>query len=121
LRFARTRHGNSDIDRAARQQQVVFAIRERVLNLNLLPELIIHAPSLLDNFKDNVYTHLSVDQMIQLAWYIKDIPRENITTGVIGYGYVQNGTGPNGAQVLIPYQARLGELLTQVFGANYGQ
>ena len=119
LRFARTRHGTSDIDRAGRQQQTIFAIRDRVLNFDMLPQLIFQAPSLLDTFKDNVYTKLSLPEMIQLAWYVKDISKENIVTGVIGFDYLRFYETPNGSQVLIPNQQRLGGLMTQIFGPNY--
>jgi polyisoprenyl-teichoic acid--peptidoglycan teichoic acid transferase len=121
LRFARTRHGSSDIDRAARQQQVIFSVRDQVLDLNMLPQLIFQAPTLLNSFQDNVYTDLSLDQMIELALYVKDIPRDNITTGVINFDYLQPYENPDGQQVLIPIQWRLGELMAQVFGPNYAE
>ena len=121
LRFARTRHGNSDIDRAGRQQEVIYAIRDTVLNLNKLPELIVQAPTLLNNFEDNVYTGMSLQQMIELVWYIKEIPTENITSGVIDYRYLQNYETPEGDQVVIPWRAQLGYLMVEIFGSDYSE
>ncbi len=63
-KYARTRHGSSDFDRAQRQQQVLFAIRDRILNLNAVPQLIIQAPSLYASLSQNIYTDLTLDQMI---------------------------------------------------------
>lgn len=121
LRFARTRHGSSDIQRAERQQQAVFAIRDRILNLDMIPQLLIQAPSLWNTMSDNVYTGLSLEQVIQLGLYAKDIDMSNIKTGVIDFSYLQSYTTESGASVLIPNRARLGGLMTEVFGANYSQ
>jgi len=121
LRLARTRHGDNDFERARRQQEVIFAIRDRVLGVNMLPQLIVRAPSLISSWEDNVYTNLSLEQIIQLAWYLKDIPLENIQTGVVDYNYTTNYFTSLGEAVLIPSVERLSELLTNVFGANYSQ
>jgi polyisoprenyl-teichoic acid--peptidoglycan teichoic acid transferase len=121
LRFARTRHGDNDIERAGRQQQFLYAVRDKVLDLDMLRQLIVQGPSLLATFQDNVYTGLSLDQMIKLAWYIKDIPEENIKPGVVGFEYLRSWQTPGGAQVLIPNQARLADLMVEIFGPNYIQ
>lgn len=121
LRFARTRHGSSDIQRAERQQQSIFAIRNRVLNLDMIPQLLIQAPALWNTMSDNVYTGLSLEQVIQLGLYSKDIDLNNIKTGVIDFSYLQTYTTESGASVLIPNRARLGSLMTNVFGSNYSQ
>lgn len=121
LRFARTRHGSSDIQRAERQQQSIFAIRDRILNLDMIPQLLIQAPSLWNTMSDNVYTGLSLEQIIQLGLYSKDIDLDNIKTGVIDFSYLQTYTTESGASVLIPNRARLGSLMTNVFGSSYSQ
>jgi|GEM_PF-315640 len=121
LRYARTRHAASDFQRAQRQQQVLFAIRDRVLDLDMLPGLIVQAPSMLSNLSENVYTGLSLDQMIQLAVYLKDIPPENIHTGVITERYVIGWSTAEGASVLIPNRDRIGSLMVEVFGPSYSE
>jgi len=121
LRFARTRHGSSDIQRAERQQQVIFAIRDRVLNLDMIPQLLVQAPAIWNTLSDNLYTGLSLEQLIQLGLYSKDINLDNIKTGVIDFSYLQGYTTESGASVLIPNRARLGGLMTEVFGTNYSQ
>lgn len=121
LRFARTRHGSSDIQRAERQQQVIFAIRDRVLNLDMIPQLLVQAPSIWNTLSDNVYTGLALEQLIQLGLYAKDIDTTNIKTGVIDFSYLQGYTTESGASVLIPNRSRLGSLMTEVFGASYSQ
>ena len=39
LKYARTRHADSDFGRIRRQQQVILAVRQQALRLNLLPRL----------------------------------------------------------------------------------
>ncbi|MFO7322696.1 MAG: LCP family protein [Chloroflexota bacterium] len=121
LKYARTRHGSSDFERAERQQQVLYAVRDRILNRDMLPQLIVQLPSLMAHLKDDLYTGLTIDQIIQLAWYAKDIPRENIRTGVLSRGYVMPYTTPQGASVLIPNRSTIGELMVEIFGPNYSQ
>lgn len=118
LKYARSRHGTSDFDRARRQQQVIQAIREKVLNLELLPGLIAQAPTLWTQFSRHVQSGLSLEQWLQLALYAKDIPAENITQGVIDGQYTQS-VWVNGASVLSPNRAAIGALLVEIFGLNY--
>ncbi|HVU12240.1 MAG TPA: LCP family protein [Phototrophicaceae bacterium] len=120
-KYARTRQGDSDFDRARRQQQVLYAIRDRLLNLNTLPQLIVQAPSLYASISNDVYTDLTIDQIIQLGLWLKDLPSSAIHTGVIDEHYTQNYTTPDGAEVLIPYQGALPTIMTQVFGSDYAQ
>ncbi|MEP7290770.1 MAG: LCP family protein [Chloroflexota bacterium] len=120
-KYARTRHGDSDFDRARRQQQVVFAMRDQILSLESLPQLIIQAPSLYGSISQNVYTELSLDQMIQLGLWLKDLQPDSIHTGVIDQLYVSDLTTSDGAAVLSLNTAAVPTLLTQVFGADYAQ
>jgi LCP family protein required for cell wall assembly len=121
LKFARTRHGDNDFERARRQQMVIYALRDHILDGNLLPQLIVQSPTLLASLEENVYTDLQLDQMIQLALFLKDISQENIRTGVIDSNYIVPWMTSEGASVLVPRRAQLSELLTSVFGADYSE
>ena len=119
LRYARTRHsGQGDIDRARRQQEVVMAVRERVLNLNMLPTLIAQAPLLYQTLNQSVWTDMSLKQMVSLALLAQSIPRENIKSAVIDYRYVTEGTSPTGRQVLIPLRDKIRELRDELFSTS---
>ncbi|GAB4574280.1 MAG: LCP family protein [Anaerolineae bacterium] len=121
LKYARTRHGSSDFRRAERQQQVLFAIRDRILDVNNLPQLVVAAPAIWASIQDGIRTGLTFDQIIRLGWYAKDIPLENIHTGVIDEEYITFYTTPTGASVVIPNRYALGRLMVQVFGENYNR
>lgn len=121
LKYARTRHGDNDFQRAARQQAVMYAVRDRLFTADALTQLIIQAPTVWAALSEGVYTGLTLEQVVQLALYLKNIPAENIHTGVINEAYTMNWTTPQGAAVLVPDRARLGQLMVEVFGPSYSQ
>jgi polyisoprenyl-teichoic acid--peptidoglycan teichoic acid transferase len=121
LRFARTRHGDSDINRAQRQQETVYAIRDAILAGNAIPQLLLQAPALWVSWQENVFTNLGLEEAIQLGLYVRDIPLDRIQMNVVDYNYLQSYTTPRGEAVLIPNRSRLGELMASTFGPDYGQ
>lgn len=116
LKYARTRAtAGSDIDRAARQQQVVMAVRDKALRLNAVPRLLAQSPQLWQSFQRSVHTNLRLEEVVQLALLAQDIPRENIRTEVIDYTYVYNEQTWDGQMVLVPNRERIRGLRDQLF------
>lgn len=116
LKYARTRATfGGDVDRAGRQQAVVLAVREQVLQLNRLPQLIAQSPRLWQTFQGNVRTDLSLDEALQLALLVREIPGDSIRTAVLDYDYVYNETTPDGRQVLVPVRENIRRLRDQLF------
>ena len=68
--------------------------------------------------KDGIRTGLSLDQILQLAWYVKDIPAENFSRGIVDWEHVIP-TNWQGMDILVPNRDRLGQLMVTVFGADY--
>ncbi len=116
LKYARTRATfGGDVDRAGRQQAVILAARDQILQLNMLPQLMAQSPRLWQTLQDNVRTNLSLDQGLQLALLMQDIPREDIQTAVIDYNYVYNEITPDERQVLVPNRDAIRELRADLF------
>ncbi|MFW5941923.1 MAG: LCP family protein [bacterium] len=116
LKYARTRAtAGGDVDRAARQQEVVMAVRDRVLRLDMVPRLMVQSPDLWRSFQDNVDTNLSLEEALQLALLAQDIPRDNIRMEVIDYEHVYNETTPDGQQVLVPDRESIRSLRDELF------
>ena len=116
LKYARTRATfGGDVDRAARQQQVMLAVQDKVLSLNMAPQLLAKAPELWRIFQDNVETNVSLNEALQLALLAQDIPRENIRTEVLDYEYVYNEVTPDGQAVLVPVRDKIRLLRDQLF------
>ena len=117
LKYARTRHADTDFGRAARQQQVMISARDKALSLGV-GSLLTKAPSIYRQLESGVKTDLSLDQLIALAKTVSEIPKENIQNEVLGYDYVSSYRTENGAHVLILNNATAGPLIQEMFYNN---
>lgn len=116
LKYARTRATfGGDVDRAGRQQAVILAARDQVLQLNMLPQLMAQSPRLWQTLQDNVRTNMTLDEGLQLALLMQDIPAESINTAVIDYNYVYNETTLDGRQVLVLNRDAIRDLRNEIF------
>ncbi|MBV9579642.1 MAG: LCP family protein [Chloroflexi bacterium] len=98
LQYARSRHGTTDFARAQRQQEVIVAVRNRVLQLDMLTR----APELLGIAQNSITTDLKPVQMLALGKLVSQIDRDRITNLVIDANYVRPFTGPDGEDLLDP-------------------
>ena len=121
LKYARSRHNSDDIDRQRRQQEIIFAVRSRVLNLDMLDDLTIQAPGIWSDLEDGVDTSLSLEQIVRLALFAQNVDDQNIHKGVVDWNYLFSYQTPGGASVAVPKRSLLPQLMTDVFGANYNQ
>ncbi len=116
LGYARQRYtAGGDFDRGTRQQQVIMAIRDKILSINMLPTLITKAPDLYAQLSAGIKTNLTLDQVIQLALLASQIPQDNIKKAVIGVNEVNFATSPDGLDILVPYPDKIRLLRDQVF------
>jgi len=84
LAFARARYtGMGDYDRAARQQQVVMAVRDQILTFDMLPTLITKSPQLYSELSAGVHTNLNLQQIVELATLALKVPESNIKKAVL--------------------------------------
>jgi polyisoprenyl-teichoic acid--peptidoglycan teichoic acid transferase len=98
LPYARSRMSTSDFDRADRQQRILLAIREKALNINILPKL----PSLAATMGNMVKTDMTLEEMIELAALGPQIDMSNIRQLVIQKPMVYGYRTPKGAAVQLP-------------------
>lgn len=118
LKYARTRATlGGDVDRAGRQQAVLMAIRDQVLNLNQLPQLVSQAPLLWRTFQENVNTNLPLEDALELALLMQEIEKENIKTVVLDYNQVFIETTPDGRQVLVPRREEIRAVRDELFAS----
>ncbi len=114
LKYARTRHQDNDFYRAERQQQVILALRSRILGLGAT-ELIRQGPTLYGRIKEGLRTDMSIEQMLQLAQVAKDVSDENIRNEVLDSDYVVAHTTEAGASVLILVNEVAAPLIEELF------
>jgi hypothetical protein len=119
LKYARTRHGGTDFDRSKRQQQVILAVRDKVVDQNLLPQLVAQAPALLDTLQTAVKTDLSLDQMVKLAKLATEIDPKNIKQATIDENMVVGYDTPTNPpqNVLVPIRDKIRKLRDQFFNS----
>ncbi len=113
LKYARTRHeGNGDFDRARRQQQVILAVRDKIVNQNMLPQLVAQAPALLDTLKESAQTDLTLDQIVRLGKLATQIDPKNIKQALIDESMVARYMAPTNPpqDVLVPIRDQIREL-----------
>jgi len=109
LKYVRSRKTTSDFDRANRQQQVMYAIKDQALKIGtLLDSSKIEA--ILNILKDNIETNLTVKEILSLGSYGKDITPDKIVHRLIhddpnrcgGFLYTPDKDFFGGAFVLLP-------------------
>ncbi len=116
LKYARTRATfGGDVDRAGRQQAVILAVRDQITQLDMVPQLIAQAPQLWQTLQDNVRTNMSLEEGMQFALLIQEIPRDDINSAIIDFNYVYNETTPDGRQVLVPIRDNIRVLRNELF------
>ncbi len=119
LAFVRSRKGAGDNDftRAARQQQVLAAIRSKLTAGNLLTAL----PGLLDAVKNTISTDVPSDQISVLAQAVQDADLKDVQRAVIQPPLVHSVfPGPGGAYILVPDFAAIRELGQRLMGDGAG-
>ena len=107
-----------DFDRAARQQNLIMAVRDRILEFDMLPNLIANAPAIYNDLAAGINTNMSLNQVIQLAWSAIDVERDKITHLVISNEYITLGKSPGGLDILIPVPDKIRLLRDEVFNTG---
>lgn len=116
LAYVRNRDGgNGDFDRAKRQQQVVLAIRDRLIEFDMLPTLLANSDAIYKDISKGLRTNLDFAQALSLARRVLEIDRNNIQHFVIDGPYVNFSTSPDGLSILRPIPDKIRELRDQVF------
>jgi len=110
LQYARVRHSDSDFGRSKRQIQVLMAIRDKALRLDILPKL----PSLLSTMWGTVETDLKPQEVLALAQAASKVKTENIKTGTIDQTMTVEYVTNTGADVLWFDRAKVGQLMDQI-------
>ncbi|HSM23724.1 MAG TPA: LCP family protein [Anaerolineaceae bacterium] len=119
LAYARARYTEGgDFDRAERQQEVVYAIRDRVLKFSMWPTLIAKAPILYQEISSGINTNMRFEDAIRLANLALELEREDIKSFIIDASYVQFGTSADDQKILIPVPDKIRILRDEVFSSG---
>ena len=122
LAYVRNRHTkNGDVDRSQRQQDVIFAIRDRILSPDNFTSLVANAQYLYNDLQSGIHTNLTFEQMMQLGMLAKDIPKDKIKRGLIDDSMMTSGNitlGGQPAAVLRPITDKVRVLRDEIFATG---
>ncbi len=111
LKYARTRHIDSDFGRAERQQQVLIAIKDKALQLGLIPKI----PELWTTMAGTMQTDLQLVDILELAQLADQITPDKIDSVVLNEDYTVNYTTEAGAMVLLPLREKIQPIIDTMF------
>lgn len=121
LAYARARNSaGGDLDRAIRQQQVIFGIRDRLMNPQSLSGLIAKSPTLYTEISSGIQTNLSLEEVIKLALLAQKVPEEQIVKRAVSTADVLLAQSPDGQSILVPLPEQIRQLRDDVFLASTG-
>ena len=119
LAYARARYTDGgDFDRSRRQQELIIALRDDIVNFNMLPTLIAKAPVLYNELSAGIKTNLNLQQAIQLALFASQIDPSDIKQGIIGTDEVMFGTSPDGLSIVIPIYDKIRIIRDEIFSTG---
>ncbi len=111
LWYVRARYNTSDLDRGRRQQEVLQALFDQLLNLDGLQR----APELYEIYKQNVTTNLDfevVSRLLPIASHLSQA--QQVGRFSIGADQVYDWTTSAGAMVLVPVREVVLQVMRQV-------
>jgi len=112
LRYARTRHQDSDYYRIKRQQLVLLAVRDKMFSPQVIPQI----PSLIATLGQLARTDLSATEIASLACIGAQIDRSAINAQTIDTTMVIPWITPGGAQVSVPNRDAIGPVVDTFLG-----
>lgn len=110
LKYARTRHQDGDFGRSKRQIQVLLAVRDKAMRLDILPKL----PGLVQEMWGVVQTDLKPQEVLALAQAATQVRTENIRYGSIDQTMTVEYREKTGADVLWFDRAKVGQLMERI-------
>ena len=116
VRYRKDKEG--DVARSRRQQQVILAIREKVLAPENFPVLLGQAQQFYDEFSAGIKTNMPFDTALRLGVLARDIPVNSIQQGVIDYTMVSLDSvklAGQDASIVKPGPDQIRELRDKVF------
>ncbi len=115
LKYARTRHVDNDFERGRRQQQVILALRDRVLSQDMLPTMIRNLPALVRSLSKSIQTDIPLDRLITLAELGRQVDFNQVEQAVIDCSLGECTYSEAGAWILIPERNKIRAVVDRLF------
>jgi LCP family protein required for cell wall assembly len=98
LRFVRTQNGGSDFDRIKRQQKVLWAIRDKVRALDIMPRV----PGLIQALGENIKTDMELREIVALAQFGLSLDSGSLVLRGVDANMTVAEATTSGSSVLVP-------------------
>lgn len=128
LQYARSRHGsngeNSDFARAKRQQQILAALKDKILSFGTLTNPVT-VQKIWESLSGNVVTNLDFGQLMYLVDFFKKFDNSKIKNFVLDdgpEGYLTAYIAPNSMYILAPKSGVFDEInlaIAKIFDPNF--
>ncbi len=115
LKYARTRNMDSDYGRAARQQQLLQAVANKLLSTDMIPTLLGNAPQLMNTLWGSVSTDMPPAKMAEIAFHVQSGQFEYRQL-VLDNRYGTETYSHNKAWILLPNRELIRPALRKFFG-----
>ena len=116
LKYARTRHDDNDYERARRQQQVMLAVKDKILQPGQLASLLPRLPGLALALSKTVQTNMPIDKALTVARNLDQVNLQSPTRVVIDQTMGQTvNNDPKFGFILIPDMNKLHAAAAAVF------
>ena len=111
LRYVRTRRGDSDFERAQRQQQFIRAVWDQFKS----PDIVFKIPGLWSALRGSFQTDLKLGDVRALAPIALELEPHRVRSRYIGRGQVEGWTTPGGARVLRPIPEKVEQVVASLY------
>ncbi|MEO7021771.1 MAG: LCP family protein [Ktedonobacteraceae bacterium] len=111
LEYVRSRHADlvGDFGRSARQQQVLSALKTKLVDPNIFGKL----TEIANDLNGSVKTDMQLPDILKLMNFARGINANQINKLTLGPPYSHSGTSPNGSSVVVPDCARIIPAISQ--------
>jgi LCP family protein required for cell wall assembly len=111
LRYVRTRRGDSDFERAQRQQQFIRAVWDQFKS----PDIILKIPGLWSALQGSFQTDLKLGDVLALVPVALELEPHRVRSRYIGRGQVEGWTTPEGLRVLLPIPEKIQQVVASLY------
>lgn len=117
LKYARTRHNDGDYSRARRQQDIIRAVAQQVMNAGMIPQLLVKAPQLLATMQNSIETDIPIAIGVELAQRFQNRAAGAVQQLVLDNRYGEETFNSEGAWILLPDRTRVRTALSAFYAA----
>lgn len=111
LIYARSRHADSDFERARRQQSVILAARDEAMRLDTLARL----PELINAARSALWTDVPALELAKIARAAQQIERQRIVSRSFDAAMCYGVSGVDGANLLMPRWPAINKAVDELF------